>query len=125
MFFTVSVERMAEFEWRKIDNLRHTDIVFGYVHRAQQLFPKNNVYYHLVDLIKHLCLLYYHSSFTSSILSEKECDEFLPQLKECLDAFSTLSEVDTTDTHPSFHPVPLQNALREDTPKDISERDGE
>ena len=47
-------------------------------------------------------------------LTEKEINEFLPQLKEVLDAFSKLSEVDTSDTEPSFQPVELKNMLRKD-----------
>lgn len=47
-------------------------------------------------------------------LSEAEIKEFIPQLKEILDAFSKLDEVDTKDTKPSFQPVEIKNAVRED-----------
>jgi aspartyl-tRNA(Asn)/glutamyl-tRNA(Gln) amidotransferase subunit C len=50
-------------------------------------------------------------------LSEQEIKEFLPQLKEILDAFSEIEKIDTEKTKASFHPIELKNALREDNPK--------
>ncbi|HLC95714.1 MAG TPA: Asp-tRNA(Asn)/Glu-tRNA(Gln) amidotransferase subunit GatC [Candidatus Nanoarchaeia archaeon] len=47
-------------------------------------------------------------------LTEQEKTRFVPQFEEILDAFSKLDEVDTKDTKPSFHPVEIKNALRED-----------
>ncbi len=47
-------------------------------------------------------------------LSEKEIKEFVPQLKEVLDAFSKLQEADTRGVGPSFQPVVIKNRLRED-----------
>lgn len=47
-------------------------------------------------------------------LTEQEIKEFLPQLKEILDAFSEIQKVDTTGIKPSYHAVPLKNSLRED-----------
>lgn len=47
-------------------------------------------------------------------LKEKEIEKFLPQLKEILEAFSKLDEVDTSNIKPSFQPVELKNMLRED-----------
>jgi aspartyl-tRNA(Asn)/glutamyl-tRNA(Gln) amidotransferase subunit C len=47
-------------------------------------------------------------------LTEEEIDKFLPQLKEILEAFSKLDEVETKNTKPSFHPVELKNIMRED-----------
>lgn len=47
-------------------------------------------------------------------LSDKEIKEFIPQLKEVLDAFSKLQEADTKETGPSFQPVVIKNRLRED-----------
>lgn len=49
-------------------------------------------------------------------LSEKEVKEFLPQLKEILNAFSEIQKVNTDTVNPSFHPVELKNAVREDIP---------
>ena len=49
-------------------------------------------------------------------LTKKETDEFLPQLKEILNAFSEIQEVETKNTKPSYHSVELKNALREDIP---------
>ena len=49
-------------------------------------------------------------------LSSKEIDRFLPQLKEIMETFSKLSEVDTKDVELSCQPVSVKNALREDRP---------
>jgi aspartyl-tRNA(Asn)/glutamyl-tRNA(Gln) amidotransferase subunit C len=47
-------------------------------------------------------------------LTEEEVKKFLPQLKESLEFFSQLQEVDTDGIKPSFQPVELKNAMRED-----------
>ena len=47
-------------------------------------------------------------------LSEKEIAEFLPQLREILEAFSKLDKVDVKGEKPSFQPIPLLNVSRED-----------
>lgn len=49
-------------------------------------------------------------------LTPKEIDKFLPQLKEILEAFSKIDEVDTGKTKASMQPVELKNVLREDKP---------
>lgn len=51
-------------------------------------------------------------------LTEEEIEEFLPQLKEVIEAFSKISEVDTKDTEPSFQPIKITNVYREDTIKE-------
>lgn len=47
-------------------------------------------------------------------LTDKEKEKFIPQLKEALEFFSKLSEVNTDNVEPSFHPVKIGNAMRED-----------
>lgn len=47
-------------------------------------------------------------------LTKEEIDKFLPQLKEILDAFSKLDEIDVKDAKPSFQPIDLKNVMRED-----------
>ena len=47
-------------------------------------------------------------------LSETEIKEFLPQLKEVLESFSKLDEIDTKNVSPSFQPVEIKNNIRED-----------
>ena len=47
-------------------------------------------------------------------LSETEVNEFIPQLKEVLENFSKLDELDTKNTKPSFQPVEMKNNVRED-----------
>jgi aspartyl-tRNA(Asn)/glutamyl-tRNA(Gln) amidotransferase subunit C len=50
-------------------------------------------------------------------LTEDEKETFVPQVKEILDYFELLQEVDTLDVEPSFQPILLRNRLREDIPK--------
>lgn len=47
-------------------------------------------------------------------LTSEEIEKFLPQLKEALEFFSKLKEVDTENVKASFQPVELKNAMRED-----------
>lgn len=47
-------------------------------------------------------------------LSENEINKFLPQLKELLEFFSQLKDIETGNAKPSFQPVELKNAMRED-----------
>lgn len=57
-------------------------------------------------------------------LTEAEIERFLPQLREALEFFSRLKEVDTENIKPSFQPVEIRNALREDKEKEcLSQED--
>ena len=47
-------------------------------------------------------------------LSDGEIKKFLPQLEEALEFFSKLKEISTDNVKPSFQPVELKNAMRED-----------
>jgi len=60
------------------------------------------------ELIKHT------ADLARLKLTDKEIEKFLPQLKEILNAFSKLDEIDTKNTKASFQPVELKNMLRED-----------
>lgn len=51
-------------------------------------------------------------------LTGNEIDKFTPQLKEILEAFSKIDEIDTKNTKMSIQPVKLKNALRDDVPKE-------
>ncbi len=56
-------------------------------------------------------------------LTEEEIKKFLPQLKEALDFFSKLQEVNTDNVKPSFRPVELKNVMREDKEKECLSQD--
>ena len=56
-------------------------------------------------------------------LTEQEIKKFLPQLQEALEFFLQLEEVDTTNVKPSFQPVDLKNAMREDVEKECLPQD--
>lgn len=56
-------------------------------------------------------------------LNENEIKKFLPQLKEAMEFFSKLNEVNTDDVMPSFQPVELKNAMREDKEKECLSQD--
>ena len=47
-------------------------------------------------------------------LNDEEIKKFLPQLKEILEFFSKLKEIETDNVKPSFQPVELKNIMRED-----------
>jgi len=47
-------------------------------------------------------------------LTDKEIKEFIPELKEILEAFSKLDKVDTKGIKPSFQPVEIKDVTRED-----------
>lgn len=47
-------------------------------------------------------------------LVQDEIREFLPQLKEILEAFSKLNELDVSQEKPSFQPISLKNVMRKD-----------
>ena len=56
-------------------------------------------------------------------LTEEEIKKFLPQLKEALEFFLQLEEVDTSNVKPSFQPVELKNAMRDDVEKECLSQD--
>ncbi len=47
-------------------------------------------------------------------LTDKEIKKFLPELKEILESFSKLDEIDVSTEKPSFQPIELKNVMRED-----------
>ncbi len=47
-------------------------------------------------------------------LSEQEIQEFIPQFKEVLNAFSQLDKLKTENIKPSFQPGEIRNNVRED-----------
>jgi aspartyl-tRNA(Asn)/glutamyl-tRNA(Gln) amidotransferase subunit C len=62
------------------------------------------------ELIKHL------AEVARIKLTDKETEAFIPQLKEILEAFKKLDELDTSKINPSFQPVKIRNLMREDKP---------
>lgn len=57
-------------------------------------------------------------------LKESEIKEFLPQLKEILEAFSKLDKIRTDKVEPSFHPLEIKDVFREDIPgKSLSQEE--
>ena len=48
------------------------NIVYGYMKRHQQIFPHNNPYFTIVQLIQDLCLLYFHQMLNTTILTDDE-----------------------------------------------------
>ena len=56
-------------------------------------------------------------------LSDDEIGEFVPQLKEVLENFSKIDEINTENTMPSFQPVEIRNNVREDKAKKCISRE--
>ncbi len=75
---------MAQVEFKKIANIRQKDkdIVNGFIKEVQTLFPEDNPYYIIADLIKHLCLLYFHHKINSKLLTDEEQTIFMKLLRD-------------------------------------------
>ena len=65
---------MAQADFKKVKNFRQRDkdIVYGFIKEIQCLFPKDDSYYNIHDLIKYLCLLYFHHIIDSKLLTDEE-----------------------------------------------------
>ena len=50
-------------------------------------------------------------------LTPEETTKYTQQLSVILDAFKELDKVDTEGVEPSYHPIELEDTLREDEPK--------
>ncbi|MEK6951557.1 MAG: Asp-tRNA(Asn)/Glu-tRNA(Gln) amidotransferase subunit GatC [Nanoarchaeota archaeon] len=50
-------------------------------------------------------------------LTEQEIKEFLPQIKEVINAFSKLKKAPSNNLEPSFQPIEVKNITREDKTK--------
>jgi len=58
------------------------------------------------------------------ILTGKDCERLVPELEEIIRHFSVLEEIGTKGINPSFHPIDLKNAMRDDKPGHaISQKD--
>ena len=51
-------------------------------------------------------------------LTDEELEQYSKQMESILQAFNEIDEVDTEGVEPSFHPIPLENVLRDDVIKD-------
>lgn len=56
-------------------------------------------------------------------LSEEEVKHFAAEMKDIIAWFEKLSEVNTENVEPSFHPVPVKNVSREDVPGECLDRE--
>jgi len=56
-------------------------------------------------------------------LNEEEIKKFLSELKEILEFFSQLKNINTDNVKPSFQPVELKNAMREDVEEECLSQD--
>jgi len=56
-------------------------------------------------------------------LSEEEKEVFGPQLSSILDYMEKLNELDTSDTEPTSHVLPLSDVVRDDIPRDSLPRE--
>ncbi len=72
----------------------------------------------MVELIVDKKLLKKVALNARLILTEKELEQFVPQIKEVIvKSFNKLDELETNE-EPSFQPVKIENKLREDKEKD-------
>ena len=61
---------------------KYKDVISGFTRAVQSMLPDDNAYYNIVDLIKHIILLYYYRLFESKILSETEQERFMQFLEQ-------------------------------------------
>ena len=63
---------MADLKRVKNINQRNKDIVYGYMKIIQSMFPEDNSYFTIHQLIQDLCLLYFTILIKSEILNDDE-----------------------------------------------------
>ena len=75
---------MAQTDFKKVKNFRQRDkdIVYGFIKEIQSVFPKDNSYYNIHDLIKHLCLLYFHHIIDSKLLTDIEQETLMKLFRD-------------------------------------------
>lgn len=49
-----------DLQWMKVVRNDERSCVFGYVRECRLLFDAKDTYYHIPDIVKYLCLFYYH-----------------------------------------------------------------
>lgn len=65
------------------------------------------------SIVDHLCLI------AKLDLSEGERDVYTGQIKDILEAFKRLGEVDTDGIEPAYHSTKVENIWREDAVKKV------
>ena len=65
---------MATIEFQKVKKIpqRYKDIVYGWIKEIQSVFPCDNPYFTIVQLIQDLCLLYFSAIIDTKILTDNE-----------------------------------------------------
>ena len=69
---------------------------------------------HIPEIIIDKRLVEHVADIARLRLSEKDTEKFTRQLKDVLEAFKNLDEVDTDKVKPSFHPQEISDVYRED-----------
>lgn len=65
-----------------------------------------------------------HVAETARIdLTDAEVSTFARELKDVLDSFKILDEVDVEDLEPSFHPIRTENVLRDDVVEECLDKE--
>ncbi len=65
----------------------------------------------------------YFADFVRIGLTEEDKENYSVKIADLIESVSNLKEVDVAGVEPMTHPVPMINVLREDTPKDILDRE--
>ena len=65
---------MSAIDFKRVRKIpqKYKDIVHGYIKRVQVIFPEDNPYFTIVELIQDLCLLYFCHMIDSKILTNDE-----------------------------------------------------
>ena len=65
---------MTEIDLKRVKKIsqKYKDITYGYLRRMQKMFPNDNPYFTIDQLIQDLCLLYFTKSIVTKILTHDE-----------------------------------------------------
>ncbi|GKV67036.1 MULTISPECIES: Asp-tRNA(Asn)/Glu-tRNA(Gln) amidotransferase subunit GatC [Sporosarcina] len=65
----------------------------------------------------------YFADFVRIGVSEEDKEYYAAKIADLIASVENLNEVDVSGVKPMTHPIPMINVLREDTPKDILDRE--
>ena len=65
----------------------------------------------------------YFADFVRIGVSEEDKEYYAAKIADLIASVENLNEVDVSGVEPMTHPIPMINVLREDTPKDILDRE--
>ena len=99
---------MTDFKIVKEIQQKDKDIVYEYMRMMQEMFPSDNAYFTIVQLIQHLCLLCFWAVIDSKILTDDEAIqlfEMVSKHRECQSSWELLYREQEMVVNLVMHPV--------------------